>query len=205
MTAPRNPAFKRNAWEFATELSETLTATISHIPLRCSFVRGKDRLEAILEFVPSPEDSDFRYVELGNGIWINILQRLVPHPKDARAVQTAKYSYSCSLGPNVDDEWLIRYDYVPVMGEDDFPYPVSHMHINAENSAYDSFMEGTKREGRPLSRLHFPTKRVSLEDFIEHLIVEFEVPVLHGKDKEDALETLNRGRERFERRRTRDD
>jgi hypothetical protein len=196
LTPPNNPSFERNTREFANELSKTLTGTISPVHLGCEFLRTKDKLEAIIEFVPTHEDPDLRYVQLKNGCWINILQRLVPNRDNPATVSTAKYSYTCSLGQDPDKHWLVRYDYEP--GK--HTYPASHVHINAENEDYNKFMEGTKY--RPLSNLHFPTKRVSLEDFIEHLIVEFEVPLLHGKTKEEVFETLRRGRERFEDRRT---
>jgi hypothetical protein len=166
-------------------------------------LRTKDKLEAILEFRPSHEDPDLRYVELENGCWINILQRLVPNSEDPRVVSTAKYSYSCSLGPEPDEDWLIRYDYVPQEeGNPDYPYPVSHVHINAKNETYDSFMEASEGEYKPLSDIHLPTKRVSLEDFIEHLIVEFDVPPIHGKTTTAVLEILKKQRERFQQRRS---
>jgi hypothetical protein len=52
--------------------------------------------------------------------------------------------------------------------------------------------EGKKQ----LDRLHFPTRRISLEDFIEHLIVELRVPTKRGE--EAALEVLAESRRTFE-------
>ena len=55
---------------------------------------------------------------------------------------------------------------------------------------------------RPLSQVHFPTRRIGLEDLIEHLIVEFDVPTLYGRSKGEAFEILAESR-RSEERRTR--
>ncbi len=61
------------------------------------------------------------------------------------------------------------------------------------SEAYDAFgMEGKKQ----LDRLHFPTRRISVEDFVEHLIVEMGVPTKFGK--EAALGVLAESRETFE-------
>jgi len=58
------------------------------------------------------------------------------------------------------------------------------------------------REKKPLHRLHFPTDRITVEDFIEHLILEFDTPTHIGKDA--ALVLLDESRRDFhERHRTR--
>ena len=200
MTPPSNPAFERNARTFANELSETLTGSISPVHLRCEFRRTSSKLEALLEFAPSNEDPDLRYVQLGNGSWINIVQRLVPNSSDPRIVSTAKYSYSYTLGgDNPDNEWLVRYDYE--LGKKN--YPESHVHKNAENRLYNEFIEVTRDKHKPLADVHFPTKRISLEEFIDHLLVEFEIPVLHGKSKSEVRKMLAEQQKRFEEKRTR--
>ena len=51
--------------------------------------------------------------------------------------------------------------------------------------------------------MHFPTGRISLEDFIEHLLVEFQVPILYGRSVREALEILEEGLEEFREKRTR--
>ena len=73
---------------------------------------------ALLQFRPDPDVPEQRYVELENGCWISVLQRIVPNPEDPDRVRTAAYSYSYSLGPNPDKDWLVRYDYVPERAQD---------------------------------------------------------------------------------------
>ncbi len=135
-----------------------------------------------------------RSVELGNGCRIRVFQRVVPHPEDPEGlITTAEYSYSYALGPDPDLEWLLRYDYVPEeAAKPEFEYPVAHVHFNGTSEAYDGFdMPGKK----PLNKLHCPTERITLEDFIEHLIIEFDAPT-HG-DKEEALAFLAESRREF--------
>ena len=201
MKARKNPAFRRKAQEFADELSETLTRTISPVPLRCRFVTGKN--EANLTFVPPAGHPDRRYVQLANGCWLNVHQRLAPNKKNPKIVSTAKYSYSYSLGPDFDNDWLVRYYYEPEMEDNpDYPYPISHVHMNGTNKAYDAFTKGAKINYPPLSDIHFPTRRISLEEFIKHLMVEFKVPPLEGRTKEEVEEILDEGMEQFRKKRT---
>jgi Family of unknown function (DUF6516) len=200
LKARKNPAFRRKAQEFANELSETLTRTISPVPIRCRFVTGKN--EANLTFVPPADYPDRRYVELANGCWVNVHQRLVPNTRDPKIVSTAKYSYSYSLSSDFDNGWLVRYDYEPEEEDNpDYPYPISHVHVNGANESYSEFMQG-RGERKVLPDVHLPTKRISLEDFIRHLIVEFRVPLLEGKTEEEVWEILDEGGERFKLNRT---
>jgi hypothetical protein len=200
LKARKNPAFRRKAQEFADELSKTLTQTMSPVPLRCRFVRGKN--EASLTFVPPQENPDRRYVELANGCWVNVHQRLIPNRTNPKIVSTARYSYSYSLSPNFDDDWLVRYDYEPEeVDNPEYPYPISHVHVNGINESYTEFMD-RQGESKVLSDVHLPTKRISLEDFIEHLVVEFRVPLLEDKTEEEVRDILEEGRRRFKANRT---
>lgn len=143
-------------------------------------------------------------MKLGNDCRISVYQLLVPNANDPQSVTTARYSYAYSFGPDPDQDWLVRYDYEPEkINDDDHPYSVSHVHINAENDVYAEFIKETTGKTRPLSRLHLPTRRISLEDFVDHLIIEFDVPILGGKTKTRVDEVLNEGRQNFEQNRSR--
>ncbi len=93
--------------------------------------------------------------------------------------------------------WLLRYDYVPEEEENlEYSYPVAHIHFNGTSEVYDNFkMTGKK----PIPKLHCPTGRIALEDFIEHLIIEHHVPT-HG-DEQEALALLTENRDEFHRQR----
>ena len=132
---------------------------------------------------------------LGNGCQISVFQRILPSPGDTRKVTIAESSYSYGVGRNLEEDWLVRYDYVSERAETDpeYQYPVGHIHFNGYSEIYEAFEMADKK---PLHKLHFPTKRVSLEDFLEHLIVEIGAPTKQGKD--EALELLAESRRTFQ-------
>lgn len=196
-------AFGRNARGFTDHLSSLFTRTITDVSLGARVLPegSTSPHTALIRF----QDTDRSPTEvvLDNGCRVRILQRIVPHPeKPEDKVTTAEYSYAYGFGENLDEGWLVRYDYVPEMAESDeeYEYPVGHVHFNGYSEAYEAFeVEGKKR----LERLHFPTRRISIEDFIEHLIVEIGVPTKRGKKA--ALEVLAESRRTFEReKRTKD-
>jgi hypothetical protein len=135
---------------------------------------------------------DFGDVELPNSLRIRIFQRIRLDPEDPRKGITAEYSYSYGVGDDLNRDWLLRYDYVPEEAADpEYRYPVGHVDFNGASRAYDAFRVPGKR---PLHKLHFPTGQITLEDFIEHLIVELRTPARGGERV--ALEVLVRSRER---------
>jgi hypothetical protein len=139
-------------------------------------------------------------VELGNGCEIRISQIIVPNPNEPQRVTTTHYSYSYALGPDPDADWILRCDYVPEEATNPkYRYPIAHVHFNGTSESYEGFPIPDKK---PLPDLHCPTGRITLEDFIEHLIIELRVPA-HGTP-EAALALLSESREEFHReRRTR--
>lgn len=189
-------AFERNARGFTDHLSSLFTRTITDVPLgsRLFFDEETGTNNVLIRFL----DNERRPVEVetDNGCRIRILQRIVPNPDNPQGkVRTANYSYAYGFGGSLDEGWLVRYDYVPERAERDgeYEYPVGHVHFNGRSDAYGRLeMEGKKE----LDRLHFPTRRIGLEDFIEHLIVEMRVPTRRGK--EAALKVLAESRETFE-------
>ncbi len=159
----------------------------------CRILEEGENISALVRFKGSTRRE--RIVTLGNGCQIYVFQRILPNPEDPRKVTTAESSYSYGLGQNLEDDWLIRYDYVPERAESDpeYQYPVGHVHFGGNSETYEAFEMDDKK---PLHKLHFPTGRISLEDFLEHLIIELGVPARQGK--ENALELLAESRRIFE-------
>lgn len=154
---------------------------------------------ARIAFRGDSEQDGRRSIELDNALWIRISQLIRPSPSDGSKVQTAEYSYVYASSADADNDWLVRYDYVPEEASSSgYRYPVAHVHFNGYSVHYERFVIPEKK---PLERLHFPTRRISLEDFVEHLIIEFAVPT--KCDVEEALEILSDSREGFEDRKTR--
>lgn len=190
------PKFRRNAARYTERLSSLLTRTVTDQPLKARNVPPNG---ARIAFRDGGELGGRRSVELANGLRIRVSQLIRPDPSDGSKVQTAEYSYVYASSVDADNDWLVRYDYVPEEASlAEYRYPVAHVHFNGYSEHYERLAIAGKK---PLERLHFPTRRILLEDFIEHLIIEFAIPT--KCDPEEALELLSDSREGFEYRRTR--
>lgn len=105
---------------------------------------------------------------------------------------------ACSIGYRCSEDyygadWIFRYEYERrVATAGDYPYPVAHLHVNATPACY----EGPKS----FPSLHLPTRRLSLEVIIRHLIVEHDVPTLGSRA--EALAFLDVQQAEFERNRS---
>jgi hypothetical protein len=101
-----------------------------------------------------------------------------------------KYVYAYALGPDPKTDWLLRYDdYAPYRPT---KYPTAHVHFNGVSDAYSKF---SNPGGKALRDVHCPTDRITIEDFIEHLILEYDAPTRDGKAA--ALRFLGQSRKRF--------
>ena len=186
-------AFQRNARKFNDYLSSRLTKTVTEHPLRPLFRPRTRPQAAFISFRGGEHFGDSPSVELGNGCHIQVSQIVLPNPQEPSGVTTAYYSYSYALSSNIDEDWILRYDYVPGKAADpEYNYPVAHVHFNGTSAAYDGFYMPGKR---PLYKLHCPTERIAIESFIEHLIIELKVPT-HG-DRDEALAFLAESRREF--------
>lgn len=134
-------------------------------------------------------------MHLGNGCHIRVLQRVTINPENYNKVTTAEYQYVYGFSEDLDNEWVLRYEYVPEEAEfdPDFEYPIGHVHFNGRSSSYEQFQAEDKK---PYPDLHCPTRRIALEDFIEHLIIELQVPTKRAK--KHCLEILAESRSTYE-------
>ena len=79
-------------------------------------------------------------------------------------VAEARYVFSESADPDDESGWVIRYEYDRHPRP---PKPQAHLHVNAE------------RRGESIRHIHFPTGRISIEQLIAHLILEYGVESAH--------------------------
>lgn len=77
--------------------------------------------------------------------------------------QTESYSYRLQRDPG-RESWILRWEYFRDPPRPDYPYPLGHLHANAELAA-----------GEPIGRLHLPTRRVPLELVLWHLLAEWRI------------------------------
>jgi len=96
------------------------------------------------------------------------IEQLVEPTSDSRvSVLYAKYKYSFSDNPDDRRADIFRYEYDKFQSE---PLrPKSHLHVNVKHERY-ARME--------FARVHFPTGRVSLEQVLAALILEFDVQTI---------------------------
>jgi hypothetical protein len=178
-------AFESNAQEFNDRLSSLFTETITDHPLQ-PIIRPRI---AYITFRGARDFRDRPSVVLANGIRIRISQTILPNPEVPSGVTTMDYVYAYALGPNPKTDSLVRYDYAPYRPT---KYPVAHVHFNGTSEAYDSFLD---LPDKMLHDVHFPTDRITVEDFIEHLIIEYDTPTRGSRT--EALKFLAECRKGF--------
>ena len=168
-------SFRRNVPGFTEHLSSILTQTITDHPLVYKYLPGRN--QAVIRFRGGDLPARPVYTPLENGCALCVLQRVGPHPDPEKEhkVTTLEYLYAFRIGADPTTEPLVRYEYVPEQAAtEDYPHPKGHVHLSADSPAYTALI--APHEKKPLHQVHFPTGRITLEDFIELLILEFHVP-----------------------------
>ena len=84
---------------------------------------------------------------------------------DGTRMKVTKSSF-CYQSDFDGKEWIVRYEYDR---NPPHPHPAAHLHLNA--AALDDYCP----KHRPLSKIHFPTRRMPLEAMIRLLVDQFEV------------------------------
>jgi hypothetical protein len=86
--------------------------------------------------------------------------------QEGERLKIQESSYQCQADA-LGERWIVRYDYLRYPPS---PYPGAHLQIRGE------LAEPCLPPERPLSRVHFPVGRVSLEAVIRLLADQFGVP-----------------------------
>jgi hypothetical protein len=103
-------------------------------------------------------------------------------------LETTKCQYRLSLRED-KQSWLIRWEYFRDPPTTAYPYPLAHVHVNAD------LVPGGPETA--LAKLHIPTRRVPLELVLWHAIAEWGV-----EPKRDDWQALLQGSiDEFERQR----
>ncbi len=183
--------FARRANDYKDYLNSVLTGTVSPDPLRLTTAPGD---VGLLQFPGM-------YAELCPGVSLRISQSFRPNSDDPTKVTVHAYSYALVLGGNPEQDWIVRYEYeLGKSRAERHAYPDAHVHFNAISEQYNAYRGGVGT-ARELDRIHFPTGgRISMEDFVEMLIVDF--GVRPRRSLEEALVILRDSRSGFEERRT---
>ncbi|MDE2990404.1 MAG: hypothetical protein OXU21_04965 [Chloroflexota bacterium] len=104
-------------------------------------------------------------MQLSNSMYLNVEMTLRINRESAKGpvlleTTRANYAYLQPCGDPGDLEPLFVYQY---NRRTPFPYPRCHLHVHARPQHY---------RGASFSRLHLPTRRITLEQVVWHLIQE---------------------------------
>ena len=105
-------------------------------------------------------------VSLSNGMYLNVQMTLKVNRESTELPQvrleTTRATYTYQAGEDLDEpRSLFSYQYDRTASS---PYPRCHLHVQADPAGYSGI--------RSFPRLHLPTRRVSLEQVVWHLITE---------------------------------
>lgn len=111
---------------------------------------------------------------LNDGRYLRIAVSLIVDRSDVRGymrVRKASYQYQDRAG----SDWIFRYDYLRQPGPN--PQPTAHLQVNG-----DLRVPGVLEKSNPLGRIHFPTRRISLDAVIRLLAEHFHLPTNESPD-----------------------
>lgn len=114
--------------------------------------------------------------------------------RDVNKMATISYGYQYSTTSPDDPDWVFRYEYEAEPLDPRSKYPAGHLHVNAEPKNYTR-IETVKG----FSSLHLPTRRLSLEEILWHLMNEH-TPGISDADKDEWFELLNESKAGYEER-----
>lgn len=106
--------------------------------------------------------NDGRYLRVAVSVFIDREDERRPYLK----VSTSSFQYQLDVA---GDRPVFRYDYLREPGDD--PHPTAHLQVYGDLTQVDVLPEDM-----PLSRVHFPTGRISIEAVIRCLVEQFDVP-----------------------------
>jgi hypothetical protein len=151
----------------ADQLNGVLNRTVSDSRLSITPIAGYPDAFELIRVVDGANAS----LELG-GTTARLYVRLVVVVEDGRC-RTESYAYRLQADGSMGS-WLVRWEYVRDPPPSDSAYPRAHVHVN-----------GKFPDEAPIGRLHIPTRRMSLELIVRHLITDWDV-----KPRSDGWEAI---------------
>ena len=136
-------------------------------------------------------------VKLINGGFLkfeHVVRVLEDEGPERKLNKMATLGYSCqySITSPEDPNWVFRYEYDVEPLDTKVRYPAGHLHVNAEPDEYAKI-----ETAKNFPSLHLPTRRMSLEEIVWHLINEHS-PSASNEDKEEWFDLLNESKTGYE-------
>ncbi len=161
---PRNPGPDPVIQKYVDYLNRLFNSTVSQSRLVFIELERQSEFRLIARY----QNRQILPLELSPTRFLHFRQ-LVRRVGNHVEVSEARYVFSESADPDDESAWIIRYEY------DRYPQPSkpqAHLHVNAE------------RRGATIKHIHFPTGRISLEQLIAHLILEYGIESAHPRTME---------------------
>ena len=181
---PKRLTDEKSLQDFVDSLNRTLNTTVtqSRLTLWAGSRLANRRVTRAQKFAePLPLELRPR----GNFVFVLMTIRMEDSPR-GNHIELENCSFRFSKSPDLREEsaWVLRYDFSmnPEPGQ-----PHAHLHVNAVH----------KHNNTPLERLHLPSGRVSLEQFLAHLLLEQGVEPIPDITVAEAMESLGEGHRRF--------
>lgn len=138
--------------------------------------------EAAFVVITRFQQAEVTPLELSGGKWLHFRQLVIEQDNKIDVLE-AHYIFSLSQDPDHEESHIFRWEFIR---EPPAPHvPQSHLHIYGQNP-----------HAQNLSRVHFPTRRLSVEQIIWLLIQEWDVT----PQSENWYAILQRGHRDFLRR-----
>lgn len=180
-----------------------LNRTISVRPVKLTAQKITDRQDrtwTVANYVPDVDGLPvIAPIRLRNGGFskfehvVRVLDGRGPE-RNLRKMTTLGYSYQYSTTSPEDPSWALRYEYEVEPLDPGSRYPAGHLHVNAEPGGY-ARVETVK----DFPALHLPTRRLSVEEILWHLINEHSPGTSDG-DKDEWFDFLNESKVSYEER-----
>lgn len=190
-----------SAQRLADYFGSILNKTVGTKPIKLTARKITDKEDRVWTIANYAPDADrlpvVEPVRLRNGGFLKFehVVRVLDVQGPARNLKkmtTLGYSYLYSTTPPEDRDWMFRYEYEVEPLDTEARYPSGHLHVNAEPNEYTR-VETVK--DFPL--LHLPTRRLSLEEIVWHLVNEH-IPTVNRKTKEQWFDFLNESKAEYE-------
>lgn len=178
-----------------------MTKTISAKPVKLTVQKISNKRDSDWTISNFVEDVDrlpkIEPIALKNGGFlkfehvVRVLDALGPE-RNLNKMATISYSYQYSTTSPEDADWVFRYEYEVEAVDPHSRYSAGHLHVNAQLENY-SLIETVKA----FPSLHLPTRRLSLEEIVWHLINEH-TPSISRADKDECFRLLDGSKAGYE-------
>jgi hypothetical protein len=121
---------ERAARDFAELVGKVINATVSHAPITMLEQLGPEGVTWIVAHCRGKRPVPMPLVDRYHLVLVHILGRR----RDGQFLATLEYKYVLQASED-RDSWLLRYEYQREP-PDGYPYPRSHVHVNAQPSGY---------------------------------------------------------------------